>query len=61
LACDRASAVSFTTFDLNRSSSAFLLASLSALFSLWGIAQNGQTVDWVVPELLGLKPLQLGN
>ena len=65
LACARALAVSFTTFALARSSSFFCFASLASL-SAWlsflgGIARNGQTVDWVVPELLGLKPLQLGN
>ena len=64
LACARALAVSFTTFALSRSSSFSALPAwppCPPCSPSWGIARNGQTVDWVVPELLGLKPLQLGN
>ena len=64
LACAHALAVSFRSFAA-RSLSFFSLASLAALAAwlsfLGGIARNGQTVDCVVAELLGLKPLQLGN
>ena len=65
LACAHALAISFRSFALACSLSFFCFASLASLAAwlsfLGGIARNGQTVDCVVPELLGLKPLQLGN